>query len=383
MASNGAAYVAHGINAGVSRFADALEKRKEEEKQNAKKFKSLVGFAESSGMLSKDQAEVMDLDSLEGFVRGKMAKEEMDQQNARSAMAQMAQVQKMQEAEAMKSFIGDFSDFNTAYNDPLQAFYHGVSNNPGVSPQELNAFANSIPQQAKGFAPTDDYRMLQEIQQLSAAGDTEGASTLKAILDKRGAPSAGGMQMEVRPDGTVVYSQGMGPTIGFKTEAQKVEANAASTFATIDHIMANQKASDWGVRGLLGKVQDEWLAQAVPGMADPRRIDVQASVSQLRQQMMSVLKAESQISQKDKEEIMQSLPKTGAGESPQSAITKIHRAKQMMTERVRAYSQQQGKPPPIYAMTLEQIGAAKESGQISEAQAIDAILKYHSDKLPQ
>lgn len=135
MASNAAAYVAHGINSGVNRFADAMERQKEEEKKNAKEFKSLVDFAEASGLLSKDQAMVMDRDSLKGFVQGKMWAKENEQRQSRVALEKFA-------ADSMRGFQGDYADFTEAYGagDALGAFNYGVSNNPGANPQDLSAF---------------------------------------------------------------------------------------------------------------------------------------------------------------------------------------------------------------------------------------------------
>jgi len=78
---------------------------------------------------------------------------------------------------------------------------------------------------------------------------------------------------------------------------------------------------------------------------------------------------------------MQSLPKTGAGESPQSAMQKIARAKAMMQDRIRAYSAQLGKSPPLYAMTPEQIANAMKAGVLTQQQAIEALWKYHPDLL--
>lgn len=52
------------------------------DRQRARKFKSLVEYADSSKLLSKDKAMTMDVDSLEGLVQGAMAKQEMDKNAA-------------------------------------------------------------------------------------------------------------------------------------------------------------------------------------------------------------------------------------------------------------------------------------------------------------
>jgi hypothetical protein len=407
--SRAADYIAFGMNRGVDRFLEGIEKRKEEEKRQAKEFKSLVDFAESSGMLTKEQAMIKDLDSLRGFVQGKMYADESQRKTQESALREFAMMQKLaefqqgqQQATAMQGFQRDFNnsmvtspnlaDFyenpenyqQRPQGDPLAAFQSALTNNPTVAPSDLNTFMSSydkaIPPQAKTYAPTDFTRDMQEWRKAQAEGREEDATYYKARVEKAITPS--GMRIEFDDQGRPIITQGdLSPTTAFKTRAQEAEANAAATFATIDHIVANQKASDWGVRGLLGKVQDEWLAQAVPGLADPRRIDVHASINQLRQQAMSALKAETQLSQKDKEELLASAPKIGPNESPQSGMQKIARFRQLIGDRIRAFSKQIGKPPPIYAMTFEQIVDANTSGQLSDQEAIEAIRKYHPERL--
>lgn len=388
------------MNAGVQNFLNLSERRREEEKQNAQQYKALASFAESAGWLTKDQAAVMDKDRLHGLVQYKMWDEQNKEHQQRAALEQLQLARKLQEDQDYSGFvtrfnnnmaeppgIGNFyenpeqTNYERPKSDPMQSFMDASQAYPGaMSHPQFASFGTTFDRlNGKEYAPSNYSKLLDEMSAATKAGDKEKAAQLKLAYDKLITPS--GMQLEVGPDGKITFSQGAGATTGFKTEAQKAQVNAAATFATIDHIMQNQKASDWGIRGLIGKVQDEWLAQALPAAADPRRIDVQAATSQLRQQMMAVLKAESQISQKDKEEIMQSLPKTTAGESPISAMQKIARAKEMMTDKIRAYSKKLGELPPVYAMSLEQIAEAVEKGKITEVEGADAILKYHRDKL--
>lgn len=401
--SRAADYIAFGLNRGVDRFLESIEKRKEEEKLRAREFKALAEFADASGMLSKDQATVMDRDSLKGFVQGKMYQNELQQKQSLHAFQQYAQLQRMQADSAMTGMVGEYNDqlnrnpnlgnyyenpeqypagrpeINSGTNYPLEAFQSALSKYPQAATDErFSAFANMVHQQApKEYVPTEMSKLLKEKSDAIKAGRTSDASDIQAKIDKEKMPT--GTTMIHHPDGTIEFI--VGPTGAIKTDSAKAQVNAEQTFATIDHILANQQNSDWGVRGLIGKVQDEWLAQFVPGLADPRRIDVQASISQLRQQMMAALKAETQISQKDKEELLASAPKVGAGESPTSGLQKIQTFRDRIGERLRAYAVQTGSSPPIYAMTVEQIADAVNSGKMTQIQGVEAVRKYHPSRL--
>lgn len=63
---------------GLSSIGDAFEKYQDEQKNNAKKFKSLVGYAQASGIMPKEQAEVLGVDELEGAVQGAMMKKKIE-----------------------------------------------------------------------------------------------------------------------------------------------------------------------------------------------------------------------------------------------------------------------------------------------------------------
>jgi len=116
--------MAQGMHRGIDRLFEGLEKRKEEEKLKAKKFKALVAYADASGLLSKDQAEVMDVDSLDGFVKGKMAKSEMERENAKAQLEQFAKMQKMQQDVDLAGFANQAgNNLQMGYAPNLSDFY--------------------------------------------------------------------------------------------------------------------------------------------------------------------------------------------------------------------------------------------------------------------
>lgn len=54
------------------------KQQEQEEKDRARKFKALVEYGDASGLVPKDKATTMDLDSLEGLLKGYAVKEAMD-----------------------------------------------------------------------------------------------------------------------------------------------------------------------------------------------------------------------------------------------------------------------------------------------------------------
>jgi hypothetical protein len=67
-----------GLGRGLEQFADKMEARQEEEKNRARQFKSLVEYADASGLMNKDQAVTMSLDELQGRIKGAVVKNELD-----------------------------------------------------------------------------------------------------------------------------------------------------------------------------------------------------------------------------------------------------------------------------------------------------------------
>lgn len=369
-------YVAHGINAGVNRFADAMEKRKEEEKRDAKEFNALVSFAEASGLLTKEQAVVMDRDSLKGFVRGKMAKEEMDQQQARSAMAQFAQMQKMQEAEAMTSFAGDYTDFNDAYGDTLGAFSYGVRNNPQVDPQALSAFMGSVdkatPESAKPSILEKDLNMLanrfgvpeDELKKL-AVGNLAQRSTGKRTT------------VRVGPDGTIELSEGTGdsPTIGTQGKIEQDVRNTRKSLDLIDDLVNDLSWKDVGVAGVFGEnVMDKLLPQVGINVMNAKRVDNRTKLKMLIQGALRQISPDNRFTNEDRKRIEAMMPSTGIFENEQHAKEVLSTIQRVFAKRNVQDMLTMGKEIKPEELTNAEIGAAVEEGLISYEEAV-AILK--------
>lgn len=125
MSENRAAdYIAFGLNRGVDRFLEGVEKRRDEEKRAAKAHRGLAAFMEATGWLTKDQADMMDADSLQGFAEGKMASLAQQRQSEASAMREMEALRKFQSDQSIAGY-GQALGNNVAmgFSPALSNFY--------------------------------------------------------------------------------------------------------------------------------------------------------------------------------------------------------------------------------------------------------------------
>lgn len=207
MSENRAAdYIAFGMNRGVDRFLGGMERRREEEKkqreeekQRAREFKGIVEFLDASGMMSKDKAITYDLDSVRGIARGMMYHEEQQRLNNHAALQEFAAAQKMNSQVQTQGWIGeynnslarspglsDFYEFPEKYAngapppvDAHTAFANATQAYPGADPQDIASFGGAMDRLApapKEFAPTEDFRTIQEIAKLKSTGKPEDAA---------------------------------------------------------------------------------------------------------------------------------------------------------------------------------------------------------------
>lgn len=115
----GADYLFQGISSAgnslgraLDYYAERREKQKEEDKQRARKFKSLVDYMDASGIMNKDVAMTKDLDSLEGYAQGVAAKQVFDkakrEQADRDSLASFARDYVQGDPSAMANGLADF-----------------------------------------------------------------------------------------------------------------------------------------------------------------------------------------------------------------------------------------------------------------------------------
>jgi hypothetical protein len=405
--SRAADYIAYGLNRGVDRFLEGMEKRKEEEKRAAREFKSLVDFADSSGLLSKDQAMVMDRDALKGFVQGKMWAKEQEQQEQMSALRQFASMQKMAEFEQAQQRAGAIQGFQTDFNnsmvtdpalgdfyenpeayqqrpvgDQLAAFQSALQQNPGVDPNDLNTFMSgydkAVPPAAKTFAPTDDFRMLEEVRKLKAQGRDDDAAKLEMILNKRGTPSRG-MKMKL-PDGTEISVGGdEGPTVGTQGKLEMDLVNTRKTLDLIDDLSDKLNWKDVGVAGVFGEnIMDKLLPQFGVNAMNAKRVDNRTKLKMLIQGAMRQISPDNRFTNEDRKRIEAMMPSTGIFENEQHAKEVLATIQRVFARRNVQDLIAMGKEIKPEELNDAEIGAAVEMGLITYEQA-RAILEQRPD----
>lgn len=131
------------LGAFLTGLYEQKQKREEEDKQRARKFKAMVEYADTAGIMSKDRALTMGVDELEGAVQGFSAKQQIEKGIAELAKAKAEQ-------EDRNALLGFAQDFSQGTNAPMERFASALGRNPGAfaSPQ----FDNSL-NVLKAFAP--------------------------------------------------------------------------------------------------------------------------------------------------------------------------------------------------------------------------------------
>lgn len=190
----GADYLFQGISSAgnsigraLDYYAERREKQKEEDKQRARKFKSLVDYMDASGIMSKDVAVTKDLDSLEGYAQGVAAKQVFDKAKAEAA-----------DREALASFARDY-----VQGDPA-AMAGGLADfGTAMAQGQLPAAAQALGGMGKSAAPQRrlDFALGRNPR---AFGNPQFDNSVSALQRFSG----------VNPDGTPSYTED--PVTGFR-----------------------------------------------------------------------------------------------------------------------------------------------------------------------
>jgi hypothetical protein len=134
---------------GLKSIGESFERKQEEEKLRARRFKSLVEYADAAGIMSKDQAIAMDVDSLEGEVQGWAAKQNYDRTLAQ-VKAYQAQLAAAEQATRASQQIGP----------GLASFFENIS--PTTTFQDLQQYYDTTSREQEYVRPTGPGRMTPE-----------------------------------------------------------------------------------------------------------------------------------------------------------------------------------------------------------------------------
>lgn len=419
--SRAADYIAFGMNRGVDRFLDGIEKRKEEEKNNAKKFKALASYAEAAGLLTKDQAAVMDVESLDGFVKAKMWAKEQEQQDSEqqlrmaqfeainqhrqqeSQLAQLAQMQKMEQDSALAGYANQgMNSITMGYSPNLGDYYENPENYQQRPPMDYPAALGSAlsmypqaagderfgavrsmlsefaPPDAKQYVPTEISKKLTELRKAKAEGRTDDAKILEADIQKDITPS--GMRLEVGKDGSIIFSQGSGDlTTATKGQVQQrliATQKAADMASELTQILRpeNVGVAGWGQQVIV----DEKLAQMFPELANAQNVDSRTLMGVFAEGMLRTLKADAMINQKEEARILGLMPsRDPLKESFPSAMAKLGRVMKELRRIAQTDAEASKVDVPKWALDPEDIQALVKSGKMPVAEGRELIKRYH------
>jgi len=210
----GADYLFQGISSAgnaLGRTLDYLSQRREaeqdEDKQRARKFKALVDYADTTGIMSKDKAMTMSVDSLEGAVQGYAAKQKFDADALRLKQAQQADADRA----ALINFARDYAtgDRGAVANALAQFGTAAAQGNLGALPDSVGAFTDAT-------APAN--RLNFALAQNPAAFASPQFDNSLSALQRYGGATGEPLQTQDVPgtDMTAVWTGKNGPQLVYK-----------------------------------------------------------------------------------------------------------------------------------------------------------------------
>jgi hypothetical protein len=389
-------YLYQGLTGGANKFLSALEKRQEEEKNNAKEYKALQQMAESMGIMNKDQTTVMDLDSLRGAVQGNIWKAQNDRINQQSQMQQMEALRKYASDANMAGFANSFN--NAQALDPgLADYYENPEAHTAGRPDSTMASFSSALGQFPGAAADERFsgfmgaveRMRPDVAKSGTlAGDIDFLSkrfgtpepALKAMAENfmanRG--SSGKRSTVVHPDGRVEIIEGDsgGATTATQSDAQQTIKDTRKLMDNIDDLTENLRWQDIGTPGVFGEhVLDRFLPMVGVGKPDPKRTDNRTKLRMFIQGAMRTISTDQRFTEPDRKRIEAVMPSDGWVENEERAKTVLNTIQRVFAKRNIIDMQAMGKKITLGDLNDSEIGGAMEMGLFSEEEALAELTR--------
>jgi hypothetical protein len=393
----GSDYLFSGLMGGGNRILDALEKRQEKEKSEAQEYKALQSMAESMGLLTKDQAIVMDLPSLRGFVKGSIYQDEFSQRNQKLQMEQMEAMRRFSADQSMAGFAGAYNDAQ-ALNPALGDYYE---NPTGPRPDNSMAAFSTALQQFPGAAADERFsgfigaadRLRPEVPKSGTlAGDINflkdrfglDEPTLKQFAVDAMASRGRGQNRTTRvnPDGSVeIIEGGEGPTTSTKSDAQQSIKDTRKTLDLIDDLTANLRWNDVGAPGVFGEhVLDKFLPMVGVGKPDAKRTDNRTKLKLFIQGSLRQVTPDNRFTNEDRQRIENMMPSDGWVENEEHAKAVLATIQRVFAARNIRDMQALGQPPKVADLTDAEVAAAMDEGLISKDEALAEMSKRFSAK---
>lgn len=152
-------------------------------------------------------------------------------------------------------------------------------------------------------------KLLADREIAAKAGDANAVAAFDAELKLR--QSKDGFSITTNPDGTVTVTQGNQSSLtpANQTRTQDSLASALKTIDIANRLGPILDTDTVGARSFVESwVKDRVLAQAFPEMASNKRATAEALVAQLRSSAISELKTDTNITQKEQDQILRSIP---------------------------------------------------------------------------
>lgn len=207
------------------------------------------------------------------------------------------------------------------------------------------------------------------------AGDTDAVSAFDKVIALQQAEK--GFSLTTNPDGTVTASYGASSLT--PTNQTRVQQGLSDSLSTIDIANRLEPLIDTetvGARSFVETwVKDRVLAQAFPEMASNKRASAESLAAQLRASAVRELKTDSNITEKERSQILQSIPDINAPiDSPARAKQLIGDIRKMSAIRAVVSAVKLGQPmpkPAAQVLSDDELVRLVNTGVITDKQALE------------
>lgn len=239
----------------------------------------------------------------------------------------------------------------------------------------------------------------KEAEAAEASGNTSAAEQLRNRAELLSSQAKGGINMEFGPGGTLQsFSTGgpkSKPTIATASQAQAKLAQYQNATELMNWLETHITPQNVGLAGNVGEFAvDKTLAQLFPEAANKKRIDARSTLAMAQGLAREIVDSPSgRFSQQERDAVLGALPSTGVFESQPDAIARLQRAREVLRNRAKVYSEQVGADVPAWALTKDEIkdkfqrGKAsglkptdsrfKKQGFLTQEEAADALQRFH------
>ncbi len=231
------------------------------------------------------------------------------------------------------------------------------------------------------------------------SGDVEGAKQIDAAIQEAMTNKGQSIYMGQDDQGKPIFQMTTGgakpTTVATQSLSQSKLLQYSNAVELMSWLQQHLKPEHVGAAGKAGEfVVDKTLAQILPEAADKDRISVRSALDMAQGLAREIVDAPAgRFSNVERDAILGALPSTGIFESYPDAIGRLDRAKQVLSNRGRVYSEAIGQPLPSWAMSKEQIKQAFQGGKVSglkpespefkkrgfltQDEAIDALQRFY------